>query len=64
MALVNSHGSATEYDLDENVEVAIQKVVLDKPFVCLALRSSRIKEATTGGARDTQIYSFDTIRLD
>lgn len=65
MAFVENYKFEEELDQEENVEIAVAKMAIDKPHVCQALKPARVKEKfkETIKAKDTQVYSFDINRI-
>jgi len=49
---------------DDAVAIIMAKMILDKPYVCQALKPTRVKESVMFRAKDTQSYLFDVTKLD
>lgn len=48
-------------DQEEAAEIAVAKMTLDKPYMCQALKPTKVKESIMMRIKDTQRYSFDIL---
>lgn len=50
----------------EYVEVAVAKMIIDKPYACQALKPTRVKEKANimAKTKDVQYYFFDINKVD
>lgn len=59
MASVEKYKSEDESDHNKNIIVVVEKMALNKSYVCRSLKPAKIKEAKMVRPKDTQAYSFN-----